>query len=581
MKNVFKCLLFTLVLILSAAFVSAGANPVLNAISDQTVNEGQVLKVSLASTANDTVGGTTFKACLLASATASCAGTTGSIAVGTTTANISTLSNTAGEFNWTSDFTQAGVFFFNISATDGDSTSNNVLKVTVVDVPPKITATELALGGDTQERSDPNHDTQDKREVNLTGTITVKNEGTEQISNLDASVTLGSGFSANDLNLNYTFPKKTLASGESISVPVIVRVPQKLDAVNRQLQRISPAVATLNFKGTSATGITVTGASAITLKAEDNLHIKDVKVRFDGKSETVDDGDKVENMKAGQHVEFEIELENKFKDKEDVTIEDINVKVVSDPELDIDEDDDVGDLGPEDKDTIKLEGDIDEDADDGTFDVDISVEGTDEFGARHGETIRIRFEVKRVSHEIEIKSLILNPASVTCEKETTLTAHIRNSGKRDEDEAYVHIEAPELNYGKISDKMSLDKDDETSINFNIPVSESIKPGTYHVNIGTYYNTGTVSKTDTATLSVAPCKPVQETTAPVTEKPVATTQPVTVVTTPAPEQPKATTPPAPAKKSFLETPQYVALLVLAYVVVLGGGAALLLKLVRKP
>jgi hypothetical protein len=60
-------------------------------------------------------------------------------------------------------------------------------------------------------------------------------------------------------------------------------------------------------------------------------------------------------------------------------------------------------------------------------------------------------------------------------------------------------------------------------------------------------------------------------------------PVTVVTPPAAEQPKqpVTPPSAPAKKPFAETPQYLALLALGYVAVLGGGGLLLFKLLHKP
>ncbi|MBI2143302.1 hypothetical protein HYU20_03090 [Candidatus Woesearchaeota archaeon] len=563
MKNVFKAALFMIVLVLSAAFVSAGADPVLTDPGAKSVNEGSLLSISLTATAPDLGGYTNFTACLLPSAAGTCTGSKVPFAVGTTIANITNLSNTAGQFNWTPDFTQSGTYFFNFSTSDADPTiSTKVVTVTVVDVPPKLTATAtLTFGGENQERSNPRHDTIERKEINVIGTITLKNDGPETLSNLKGAVSAATGFTSdntstasNNLNITFSLTKASLAPGESVLVPVSIRVPQTLG--------------------------TVSGTTQLDVRAENNLRLKDVKIRFDGKSENVDDGDTVKDMKPGMTVVFEIEVENRFKDKEDVTIEDIEVKAISNGELDIDEDDDIGDLGPEDTDTVRFESVIDEDADDGTFSVEISAEGLDEFGARHGEKISVDFEIKRKSHEIEVKSLVLNPPTVSCEKEASLTASIRNSGRRDEEEVYVNVASPELKFGARSDKLELDQDDESTVSFNIPVPEdAARPANYRITVDTYFNTGTKSNSDVAILALAQCKAAEAEEEPSAEE----KQPVTVVTTPpAAEQPKQPVAPAqPEKKPFTETPQYLALLALGYVAVLGGGGLLLFKLLQKP
>ncbi len=576
MKNVFKSVLFILVLVLSAAFVAA--NPIINPVADQTVNEGSLLTVQVTSTAPDGASPLITKLCQ----PAPCVPSLSEITIGSTKANFTNLTLTTAEFRWQPDFSQAGSYTFNLTVSDGDSFSNDTFVVTVNNVPPKLTTTAtLALGGDIQERSDPNHDTDDKREVYVTGTITVKNDG-EPVTGLAGTVAVATGFTSNDVNITFTLPKTALATGESIAVPVTVRVPQKLDAVTRALVTSAVNVATITFSATPTFTVgPVSGTTQLALQAENNLKIKDVKVRFDGKSENVDDGDTVDDMKPGMNVEFEIELENRFKDKEDVTIEDVEVKVISGGELDIDESEDVGDLGAEDKETVKLESSIDADADDGTFSVEISAEGVDEFGARHGERIVVDFEVKRKSHEIEIKSVTLNPPTVSCEKETRLTADIRNSGRRDEDDVVVRLTSPELSFGAVSDKLSLDQDDEDTVSFNIPVPESIaRPANYRVTVDTYFNTDTKSNSEVVLLSVAKCGAEDEKEK-VTPPEEGKKDEVTVITVP-PTQPQVNVTPQEqpaAKKSFLETPQYVALLVLGYVVVLGGGAALLIKLMK--
>ncbi len=594
MKSVFKGFLFVLALIISAAFVSAAASiPAITPIGSKSVNEGQSLSFIAATSAAD-AGANSFSVCLVSSPSAPvdapCAGTkvnalstSSTITVGPTTATYSFTSSTQLTFIWAPDFTQAGTYKFRFNVTD-DDTNNSFEDVAIVvnNVLPQITVTSpLALGGDTQSRSDPNHDTESLREVNITGTISIQNSGPELMSNLEvSSITFGSGFSSSDLKINYTFPKKTLAPGESMSLPVSIRIPQKLDAVDSSLNFVSPVVATLNFAAVpSVSGGTVTTNSQITLKAENNLKIKNVKVKFQGKSDSVNDGDKVNKMRAGDAVDIEVEVENRFKDKEDVKIEDITVKAISETEIDIDQDDNLGDLSADNTDTVTLSSVIDDTADDGTYDVEISVDGTDEFGSRHGEKIKIRFEVNRESHEIDIQSLSLTPSSVSCEETTTLSANIKNTGRRDEDDVYVRLSSPELSFGAVSDQLSLNKDDEETAHFNIPIPENMKPGTYRITVDTYYSTGTKSISDAAVLSVSKCGGTVEPPV-VTEPPKQTTPPVTVITVPSEPSKNSTAIPVPAKKSFLETPQYLALLVLGYVIVLGGGAALLFKLARK-
>ncbi|MEK6854212.1 MAG: hypothetical protein AABX60_02670, partial [Nanoarchaeota archaeon] len=248
MKNVFKSVLFLLVLVLSAAFVSA--NPVISPVADQTVNEGALLKVSVASTVPDSPVGSPLitKLCQ----PAPCAATASEITIGSTKANFTNLTLTTAEFQWQADFSQSqvGPYLFNLTVLDGDSATNTTMKVTVNNVPPKLTTTAtLTLGGDTQERSNPNHDTEDKREVNVTGTITVKNDG-EPLTNLKGVIAVASGFTESELKVKFTLPKTTLASGESISVPVEMRVPQKLDAVTKALARAEVNVATITFSAT-------------------------------------------------------------------------------------------------------------------------------------------------------------------------------------------------------------------------------------------------------------------------------------------------------------------------------------------
>ncbi len=571
MKNVFKAALFMLVLIMSAVAVTA--NPVITPIADQTVNEGSLLKIDIASTA-PSIAPSTFAICQATVAGPGCIpAAVSQLPISTTIANFSKISDTAAQFNWTPSFTQAGTYLFNVSVSDADSNTSDAFTVTVTNLPPRIGApAQLVIGGENQERSNPNHETDSRQEINATATLTITNSG-EPLTGLTGAVAIASGFSANDVMVNFTLPKASLATGESISFPVSVRVPQQLDAVNNALSPTAFTVASLTFSAIpTTTTVPVTATTALDVRAENNLRIKSLKVRFGDQSDTVSNGDTVQDMKPGNTVELEIQVENRFRAREDVTIEDIEVNAISGSNLDIDEFADVGDLAVEETETVTLTSVIDSDADDGTFDVEITVDGTDEFGARHGEKWIIGFEVKRKSHEIEITGLTLDPQTVSCERQSTLLVDIKNSGRRDEDAVFVRVAAPELSFGAVSDKLSLNRDDEESLAFNIPVPATVaRPANYRVTVDTFYNTDTKSNSDAAILSVQACQPA------VVTPPAQPKENVTVITIPPPVT-NVTAP--PAAKPFFRTPQYIVLLVLGYLAVIGGGAALIVKMLRR-
>lgn len=586
MKNIFKAVLFMLVLVLSATFVSAVADPATNAIPDQAITEGSPLRIALASTT--TAGGlANFSVCRTASQPGACTGeyNNKSIVVGSTTLNISTLSATTGEINWTPDFTQAGTYFFNVTANVSDLSSSKTFKVTVNDATAKLSATSvLPLGSTSQARSNPNHDTISSRGQNVTGSIILTNSGSapETISSLEAKATFEGGFTASDLLINYTFPKTTLAQGESLTLPIRVRVPEKLDAVKQTLLSESAVnVATLTFSAVSSAGTPVTASTAITLQAENQLEItNDVKITYGDKSKSAGHDDTVKDLRAGQEIEIEINVKNTFTEKEDVEVQDVLVRAVSGL-LDIDEEEDVGDLGPQDKEKVRFIVTLDEDASDGTYDLEITAEGKDEFGARHGERMIVKLDITRKQHDIEIKGILVNPPTVSCGDNVKVTANIRNSGRSNDNAVVVRVASPELNFGAMTNPIELDENDEDSVSFNVPVPATVpRPANYRINVETYYSTTTLSNSDVALLKVEKCGLGKEEEQPPVVTPPKEESPVVVV--PPQQPPVNVTPPQPPaeKKSFLQAPQYMALLVLAYIVVLGGGAALLVKLFRK-
>ena len=81
-------------------------------------------------------------------------------------------------------------------------------------------------------------------------------------------------------------------------------------------------------------------------------------------SDDLDDGDELEDVRPGTEFDLEVKFESKFDDKEELDIENIELTVESDG-LNIEEDEDSGDLVPEEEETITVRFDIEDDQDKG------------------------------------------------------------------------------------------------------------------------------------------------------------------------------------------------------------------------
>lgn len=585
MKKIFG-LASVLVLMIVAMAVSAFAQPAISSIADNTINEGSLLRLQIASSAPDN-GSSAFSFCA-ASGQTSCSSFSTTQLIGTTRANISTLSNTAAELNWTPDFSQAGTYVFNVNVSDVNSSTNDTFIVTVNDVPPSFTVTSLALGSKSQERSNPKADDEKNWNVNITGIVTITNNGGETIKNIKFDKVTGlskySSAFANANSKSVTLAATELAPGASTTATVILRVPENLDAINSNGEHVAFDVAQLTFSGTKADGVTALSpvTSSVSIMAENNLNFKSGKLLFDSKSEKIDDSDTVKDIKPGMALELELEVESKFKDKDDIDVEDIVINVESTgdtDDLDVDEEDEIDAISPEDAEAVKISFDVEDDASKGKESLLISLEGIDENGARHGETWELTLDINREDHEIEIRSATLAPSSLSCENSAELSASIRNSGRRDEDKVYLRVYSTELNFNSNVEIGSLDANDEETRAFTVPVPVDTPAGTYRLAIETYYDVGTKSDTDAKVLTKQACEKAAA-------QPPAETkgkEPVVVVTLPEDgtvKTPEAAAPAPEAKKGFLDSTAFIALLILGYVVVLGGGAMVLIKLLRK-
>ena len=309
------------------------------------------------------------------------------------------------------------------------------------------------------------------------------------------------------------------------------------------------------------------------MQAKNKLVVDDMTVVVNSESQSVSNNERVDNLKPGDKLEFEVIIKNQFSDRSDVDfdIDDVTVSVKSNnlDEVDLDEEDDLGTLSAKGDDSSKFSFNIQDDTNDATYTLTVKVIGTDQNGAKHGEVQTVRLKVERATHEIGFKRTEIVPPTVECDGSRTVTvdATVNNIGKRNEDEVVVEAAVPQLKFDKKVTGLKLDKGKSKTVQFPIDVPEDVKPGTYHVDLTTFFENTIKSNMKSVNFVVSECE------VEVVEEPEVVTEPPAPVTPPAAPTPQPTTPPAPrvsvSQKSFSDSTLYV--------YVLAGASAFLLFL----
>ncbi|MEK6860623.1 MAG: hypothetical protein AABY07_01510, partial [Nanoarchaeota archaeon] len=142
--------------------------------------------------------------------------------------------------------------------------------------------------------------------------------------------------------------------------------------------------------------------------------------------------------------------------------------------------------------------DVEEDAEDGNVNCDLRVEGTDQNGARHGESIEFDAEIERKNHDVQIKSVDLTPSTLTCDDNSVqLSVSLLNLGTSDEDEVALEVSSKTLGIQqRIVSNLELDEDDSDVEVATIPVDpKKLKPGTYALQLQSFYDNVKVSDSE--------------------------------------------------------------------------------------
>ena len=352
------------------------------------------------------------------------------------------------------------------------------------------------------------------------GVFTLTNNGNVTLNAVQFSFS-NSNFG---LSFNKTIPF-SLANGTSENINFTITIPSVTSTGNTTLGTVSLASTELSRSPLFSVKANVVGG----LEIEDldiSLTTR-IKHRSDGTLQSgsasdldVQDGKKLdfgeEDVGPESELKFSFNIENKFKEDDDIDVRDATVKVtiegIDDGE-DIEEESEQFDVDSGKSQDIDVLIGIPLSVAEGTYDVVIEAEGEDTNSNTHTATMNLEMTVKKEAREVIVTTASLFPEKAICGGASTLTAVIKNLGMRIEENAGLEIVNSDLGINYLQSNIELeedpfDPDNEfrkiLTINTN---KAATKSGIYPIIIKAYLQEGIVWETKTANLEVEGCSDV--------------------------------------------------------------------------
>lgn len=304
-------------------------------------------------------------------------------------------------------------------------------------------------------------------------------------------------------NINVTILSQSIGVNSS-TVTLSARVPEILPAVNPSGEEMAFKVAQLTFND-GAASVNVD----LKMQRENHLEFHEIILKYSQDDEKkLKDGKDIKDLKPGENLALDFEIENTYSTSDDVEIEEVEVYVADDNnDLDVDEEESVGDIREDDKETETLSFDIEDDLDEDDYDLILRTIGFDEYGARHGERWVITLEVEKEKNEVSIQRLSVDPDMLdTCQTSyATISVNIENTGRRDQNNAAIVVSNDDLGYRQQYTDIDLDEDDSSTRTFNVRFPSDAVPGSYRFVVKAYYDFGeTASEEKSITVFVRNC-----------------------------------------------------------------------------
>lgn len=349
----------------------------------------------------------------------------------------------------------------------------------------------LEIGSETQKASNPDKNENVVLSEYLNGTYSSASCSIELSQEAKDMGIVNDTTSSSRYNLNLTY---TLDVNK---IKVSAFIPAALDAVDENGVPKNFFIGTIYCEGNN---------ESLYMQRQNQLEFDKVYLNYKDDSDKLKDGDKIDDLKPGDSMSIDVDIENTYSSSDDIEIEDVELIIEADNDLDVDEKESIGDISENDQDSETVSFDFDEDADEGDYDLIIRTTGEDEYGALHGEQIIVTFEIDKEKDDVAFKAIDMYPDSISlCESPyATLTVSIENIGKNDQDEVSLSVKNQLLNYYQRLDQIELEEDDVKTKRFTIDVPETTKAGVYRFNIQVMNDDSEVTDSKEVSLLVKDC-----------------------------------------------------------------------------
>lgn len=152
--------------------------------------------------------------------------------------------------------------------------------------------------------------------------------------------------------------------------------------------------------------------------------------------------------------------------------------------------------------------------DTGPHDVLIEVQGTGKNHTSYEAKLTSKLDIRKLSHDIRITNVSLEPSTVDCKRKVQLSAEISNGGSNVENDVALEFKSGSLGIDSYDKGIFLAavSDDDTDYQIthkktlNIEVPSFFKSGTYPISVNLYWQNFILFDQRTVYLTVKDCKP---------------------------------------------------------------------------
>lgn len=266
--------------------------------------------------------------------------------------------------------------------------------------------------------------------------------------------------------------------------------------------------------GSLAAGIEITEIDVHVDYDEAYTYRIDDKDRADTDSVPVANNSKINaDVLPGSNITFTVRVANTFQGEEPdlrdafvtITLEEM------DDGADLDEQSADFDLEPGNDYRTDVKFAVPLDVDESTYNVVVEAEGEDKNETLYKTQVNLKLEVKKQSHDIRIKNVMLAPGVVDCDRKARLAAEIINAGSNAESQIALEFKSAVLGVNSYDRDIFLDSSEEASAEektyskiLNIEVPPFFKSGTYPISVNLYWKNFVLFDQKNVDLAVRDC-----------------------------------------------------------------------------